>query len=384
MVNLRHLKTASERRTTLENELKIELPNIGLSQMTDAEGKNCENIIGALQIPVGIAGPLKITGQQAIGDFYVPFATTEGALVASINRGMKAISQSGGATTISNRVGITRAPVFRVKNLIEGQEFIKGVQEKFETLKKIAEKTSTHLTLLEIKPWQAGRNVFLRFRYDTQDAMGMNMATIATSAVVRHLEDTTSITCIALSGNMCVDKKPNVLNFIEGRGISTQAEVTISKETLSEVLKTNASELFEVFQRKVIYGSILSGSIGANAQAANVLAALFAATGQDVAHIAEASSVVTTVEELDNESIYISVSLPDLPVGTAGGGTNLPTQKEALSILGIQGGNNGLNAQKLAEVMAGSVLAGELSLLASLAENSLACAHETLGRGKTQ
>lgn len=383
-MNLRTYKSASERRSALEETLQVNLPHIGnftLSQDT-ASSRNCENMIGAIQIPVGIAGPLKINGQVTKGEFYLPLATTEGALVASVNRGAKAISQSGGANTIFNKVGITRAPVFRVEDLKKGQELITWVKTNFKTLQQITESTSSHLTLLEIKPVSAGRSVYLRFRFDTQDAMGMNMATIAVAAAVKHIEEATKTKCIALSGNMCSDKKSNFLNFIEGRGISTQAEAIISKQILSDVLKTNASELFEVYSRKIVQGSMLSGTIGANAQAANILTALFLSTGQDVAHIAEASSVITSLETLENGNIYISVSLPDLPVGTVGGGAMLETQKEALSVLNINGGNSGKNAEKLAEIIAGAVLAGELSLLSSLAENSLACAHKTLGRGE--
>lgn len=385
MVNLRNYSNAATRRAALAKQLKVELDHIGKSTLNEktATTRNIENMVGAVQIPLGVAGPLTINhSPSAISSYYLPLATTEGALVASVNRGAKAITLSGGTQTISKRVGITRAPVFTVENLAAGQKLTAWVGKNFKELKKITEATSSHLTLLEIKPWQVGRSVYLRFRFDAEDAMGMNMATIAATAAVTLIEEKTDAKCIAVSGNMCVDKKANLLNFIEGRGISASAEAIISSKILKDILKTNAEEIMEVYQRKIVYGSMLSGTIGANAQAANVLAALFTATGQDIAHIVEAASAVTTVEKLSDDNIYISVSLPDLPVGTVGGGTMLETQLEALSILGISGGNNGKNAQKLAEIIAGAVLAGELSLLASLAENSLACAHRKLGRGE--
>lgn len=383
-MNLRIYKSASERRTALEEKLDITLPVIGRFSLSEevASTRNCENMIGAIQIPVGVAGPLLIDGQTTKGEFYIPLATTEGALVASINRGVKAITQSGGAHTISTKIGITRAPVFSVKNLKAGKALRQWVEENFNKIKEISESTSSHLTLLEVKSYQSGRNVYLRFRFDTQDAMGMNMATIAATAAVSEIEKNTEAVCIAVSGNMCVDKKPNFLNFIEGRGVHAQAEAVIPKNIITEILKTSSENMLEVYQRKIMHGSLLSGTIGANAQAANILAAVFLATGQDAAHIVEASCAVTTVEVLENSDLYISVSLPDLPVGVIGGGTQLSTQKEGLSILNITEASNGQNTQKLAEIIAGAVLAGELSLIASLAENSLACAHTALGRGK--
>ncbi|HSW96804.1 MAG TPA: hydroxymethylglutaryl-CoA reductase [Candidatus Saccharimonadales bacterium] len=382
-MDLRTYPTIREKRTAVEKNLQVNLPNIGTFSLDEqhASTKNCENMIGAIQVPVGIAGPLTIKRATAAENFFLPLATTEGALVASINRGCKAITASGGVTVLSKKIGITRAPIFVVKNISEGQKFITWVQENFTAIKTLVEATSSHLTLLEIKPWSMGKNVFLRFQFDTEDAMGMNMATIATDTVVTFIEEQTTARCIALSGNMCVDKKPNFLNFVEGRGTSISADVVLSAEIVASILKTTVPAICEVAQRKLAYGSMLSGSIGANAQIANVLAALFLATGQDLGHIAECAMGITTVEQQDDD-LYISVYVPDLVVGTVGGGTNLDTQKEALAILGIIGGNEGKNAQKLAEIMGGAVLAGELSLLASLAEHSLAKAHKTLGRGE--
>lgn len=378
-MDLRTYDTIREKRIAFEEYLKLKLPHIGTFSLDEqtASTKNCENMIGAIQVPVGIAGPLKIADES----FFVPLATTEGALVASVNRGCKAITESRGATVISKHIGITRAPVFAVAGIVEGQKIIDYIEANFAKLKEITQATSTHLQLLEIKPWAMGKNVFLRFRFDTQDAMGMNMATIAVDKAVKYIEEQTNIRCVALSGNMCVDKKPNMLNFIEGRGNSVLAEVIIPADIITKVLKTTPTALNEVAQRKLMYGSLLSGSIGANAQIANVLAAIFLATGQDLGHIAECSMGITTVEQ-QGDDLYISVYLPDLVIGTVGGGTNLDTQKEALSILGIVGGNEGKKAKKLAEIIGGAVLAGELSLLASLAEHSLVRAHKTLGRGE--
>ncbi len=379
-MNLRTYKSVTERRAAIEDNLKVQLPHIGNFSLSEdvASTKNCENMIGAIQVPVGVAGPLLIKVEGGEIESYIPLATTEGALIASVNRGSKAILESGGANVLVEKIGVTRSPVFKTKNLAHSKEFTEWVKNHFTDLKEKTESTSSHLHLLEVRPWIQGRNVFLRFRFDTEDAMGMNMATIAVSSIVSYIEQETNSTCVALSGNMCVDKKPNYLNFIEGRGYKVQAEVQIPASVLKDILKTDATSILEVYNRKIVAGSQLSGSIGANAHFSNILAALFLATGQDIAHVAESSMGITTVEK-DEQDLYISVLLPDLLVGTVGGGTQLETQKESISIMNL--GNK--KTQNFAALIAGTVLAGELSLIASLAANSLACAHETLGRGKT-
>ncbi|HEX8965563.1 MAG TPA: hydroxymethylglutaryl-CoA reductase, partial [Patescibacteria group bacterium] len=327
---LRDYLTIKERREALEREMNVSLKNIGLCSTDEgiASVKNCENMIGGIHVPVGVAGPLLIRSKLQDREIYVPLATTEGALVASVARGSKAITQSNGATIRSKRVGISRAPVFAIQNLKEAEETTTWLDSQILHIKKVAEKTSSHVTFLSLKHWLVGKNLFVRFVFDTQDAMGMNMITIAVTEIAKEIEKNTPAKLIAVSGNMCVDKKANTLNVIEGRGIQVWAEVVLSKNILTETLKTTPEKFIEVIQRKVYLGSILSGSIGANSHAANVLAALFLATGQDIAHVAEAASVVTSAELLEN-GIYVSVFLPDLPIGTVGGGTNLSTQKEA-------------------------------------------------------
>lgn len=382
-MNLRGFINASQRRKALEDNLRISLSNIGHYSLDEkvAAAKNCENMIGTVQVPLGVAGPLRVKSSKfKVQSYYIPLATTEGALVASVSRGCKAITLSGGASVESRKIGITRAPVFVVDNQDECKKFLEWISANFKKLRDVTESTSSHLTLLEIKPNVMGRNVYLRFRFDSQDAMGMNMATIAVTKAVDLIKKKTSVVCVSISGNMCVDKKPNLLNFIEGRGYSVSAEVLIPQKIVGSVLKIRVDNIVEVAQRKLMYGSILSGSIGANAHYANILAAMFIATGQDVAHVAECSVGITTMEELEGD-LYASIYLPDLVVGTVGGGTSLETQKESLSIMEINGGNYGKNALKLSEIIGVAVLAGEISLLASLAENSLASAHQKLGRG---
>ncbi len=386
MAKLRELKTAGERRRALEGSLKITLPNISRFSFAEDEvrNKNIENLIGAVQIPLGIAGPLKVNGHYAQGDFYLPLATTEGALVASVSRGSKALSLAGGVQVIVENMGATRAPVFKTSGIVESKKFIKFIEENFSAIKKIAENTSTHLKLLEISSWMAGQRVWLRFVYDTNEAMGLNMITVATDEVVKEfIEPKTKIHCLALSGNMCVDKKPDWLNFILGRGKRVWAEASIKKEVVEEVLKMSVEKIVETAKSKILYGGAMSGSLGFNQQFANIIAAIFCATGQDLAHVTEGSLGITMAEK-NGEDLYISVYLPDLMTGTIGGGTRLPTQKEALSILNIPDKKlkEGEQVLKLAEIVGAATLAGELSLLACLAQGSLARAHENLGRGK--
>lgn len=382
-MDLRGYKDINLRRKALEEDIKVKLVHMGNYSLDTqlASTKNCENMIGIAQVPLGVAGPLKIKSSLQKKDIFVPLATTEGALVASVNRGCKAITQSGGANVVSKKVGITRAPVFVVENITVGVEVIKWVKDNFSEIKKITDKTSSHLKLLEIKPWMVGRNLFLRFKFDSQDAMGMNMATIACTIAADFIEKRTKAKLVSISGNVCVDKKPNTLNVIEGRGTQVWADCILPLETVGKVLKTTPEKFVDVVTRKVYLGSILSGSIGANSHAANILAAIFLATGQDIAHIAEVSSVITTAEVV-KKGLYISVFLSDLVIGTIGGGTGLETQKEALQILGVFGGNGGKNSQKLAEIIGATVLAGEISLIASLSTNSLASSHRKLGRGE--
>ncbi len=353
-----------------------------------ASSRHCENFIGAAQVPMGVAGPLRVLGEHVIDeDVYLPLATTEGALVASINRGCSAISAAGGATVRVEEVGMTRAPVFRTTGIVENRRFIAWVTESEDRIREVAESTSGHLKLLDIRSYAFGTTVFLRFRFESGDAMGMNMATIACDRVVHRLiEPETDVHCVALSGNYCVDKKPAAVNFQEGRGKRVHAEVVLNQEIL-ERLKTNAAALAEVQYRKNLLGSIAAGAIGANAHFANVIAAFFLATGQDLAHVAEASMGVTCIERApgDRDSVMVSVFLPDVPIAAIGGGTGLATQHEALALMNAlpDPERPGYAVRRLAEILGAAVLAGELSLMAAFTSRDLAGAHERLGRGRT-
>lgn len=395
-MNLRDFKTVKERREALEKEAGVSLQHSGNFSLDEAQAatKNCENMIGITQIPLGVSSPLQLrTTNNELRTIYLPLATTEGALVASISRGCKAIFESGGAEVKSHRIGTTRGPVFKLENLAEQNKFHTFLDTNFAELKILAESTSSHLMLKKHSTTSVGKYRYVRFYFDTQDAMGMNMVTIATQKIVTYIESQTPARCIAISGNFCSDKKASMQNFINHRGIEAWAEVVIPHNVLETVLKTTAEKMYEVWLAKNMLGSALVGALGLNAHAANVLAALFLATGQDVAHVVEGSMAVTTTEIVGSQSaahslqtqkgaLYISVFLPDLMLGTVGGGTNLATQQEALQLLGVAGGDEGKNALAFAEIASGAVLAGEISLLASLTQGTLAKAHERLGRDK--
>ena len=343
------------RREFLEQKYDLDLPNISnyTLDMERASARNIENSIGVLQLPMGIAGPLKINGEYCQREVFVPLATSEGALVASINRGASTITASGG---VNARV----------------------VSDNFDELKEIAESTTSHGKLIKIDPILiVGSYVYPRFVFSTGDSMGMNMVTIASEKILEKLADETNATHIALSGNVCVDKKPAAINVVEGRGKSVIADILIPKDIVAKKLKTTAEAIVEVNIAKNLIGSAASGSMAYNAHYANMVAAIFLATGQDAAHVVEGSLGITTAENR-NGDLYFSVNLPDLPVATVGGGTSLEVAHEGLEILGVAGSGK---AREFAEIVASTVLAGELSLVGALAAGHLARAHKELGRG---
>ena len=338
--------------------------------------KNVENMIGTTQIPLGYAGPVKIRGSTANGEFLVPLATTEGALIASISRGMSVMNQGSGVRTMVFGDAMTRAPVLRVNDLDHAIDVINWIDAHQNEIDSAVAETTSHGKLIRIDKYPDGRNLFLRFAFETGDAMGMNMATIASEAVCRLIEKETGAVMISVSGNMCSDKKPAAINMINGRGKTVVAESRIPKEIVESKLHTTAAKITDTNNRKNLIGSSMAGTLGANAHAANMVAALYIATGQDPAQVVGASMTITTCEDLDGD-LYICVRMPAVEVGTVGGGTRLPCQSEALNMIGCLG--NG-KAKKLAEIVAATVLAGELSTLAAQSAGQLGSAHMALGR----
>ncbi|KAJ7568547.1 hypothetical protein O6H91_01G037200 [Diphasiastrum complanatum] len=342
-------------------------------------GQCCEMVIGHIQIPVGVAGPLLLDGCE----YMVPLATTEGCLVASTNRGFKAIHQSGGASSVLLKDGMTRAPVVRFQNLQRAAElkFYVENSDNFDTIESIFNRTSRFARLQNIHCAMAGRHVYIRFRCSTGDAMGMNMISKGVQNVLSYLQSVfPDLENISVSGNFCADKKPTAVNWIEGRGKSVVCEAVIKEEVVTKVLKTSVSALVELNVVKNLAGSALAGAIGGfNAHASNLVSAVFLATGQDPAQNIESSQCITLMEAVnEGRDLLISVTLPSIEVGTVGGGTQLASQAACLNLLGVKGANQstpGKNAQTLARIIAGTVLAGELSLMSALAAGQLVTSH---------
>ena len=368
------------RREFLEQKYGIDLSNISnySLDMERASARNIANSIGVLQLPMGIAGPLKVNGEYCQREVYVPLATSEGALVASVNRGASTITASGGANARVISDIMTRAPAIKCENAVDAIKIKQWFVDNFDELKEIAESTTSHGKLVKIDPILiVGNYVYPRFVYSTGDSMGMNMVTIASEKILDKLASETTATHLALSGNVCVDKKPSSINIVEGRGKSVVADILIPKEIVAKKLKTTAEAIQEVNIAKNLIGSAASGTMAFNAHYANMVAAIFLATGQDAAHVVEGSLGITTAENR-NGDLYFSVNLPDLPIATVGGGTSLEVAKEGLNILGVAGSGK---AREFAEIVASTVMAGELSLLGALAAGHLARAHQELGRG---
>nr|AET72045.1 3-hydroxy-3-methylglutaryl coenzyme A reductase 2 [Dimocarpus longan] len=347
-------------------------------------GQCCEMPVGYVQIPVGIAGPLLLDGTE----FSVPMATTEGCLVASTNRGCKAIHLSGGASSVVFRDGMTRAPVVRfgtAKRAAELKFFLEN-PANFETLSVIFNKSSRFGRLQNIKCAIAGKNLYIRFCCSTGDAMGMNMVSKGVQNVMDYLqEEFPDMDVIGISGNFCSDKKPAAVNWIEGRGKSVVCEAIIKGDVVRKVLKTNVEVLVELNMLKNLTGSVMAGALGGfNAHASNIVTAVYLATGQDPAQNVESSHCITMMEAVnDGKDLHVSVTMPSIEVGTVGGGTQLPSQSACLNLLGVKGASRevpGANSRLLATIVAGSVLAGELSLLSALAAGQLVRSHMKYNR----
>lgn len=340
--------------------------------------KNIEHFIGCVKVPVGLAGPLRVNGLFAKGDYFVPLATTEAALVASYSRGANLITASGGATAILINEGVTRTPVFAFANLIAAGQFVAWITTHYDQFKQIAQSTTSHGVLNDININMEGNHVYLMFEYQTGDASGQNMVTIATNAVFQHILETSPVDIkeAFLDGNLSGDKKANSKTLTSVRGKKVIAEVTLSRELVEKYLHTTPEKMAK-FGQMTTTGAALSGGIGVNAHYANALTALYLACGQDAACVAESAIGMTRMETTAQGDLYTSVTLPNLMLGTVGGGTGLPSQKACLDILGLHGQGN---ARALAEVCASLCLAGELSIVGAFAAGHFSRAHHKLAR----
>ncbi len=344
----------------------------------EAYQRNIENFVGTVKVPVGIAGPLRLSGLFAQGDYYVPLATTEAALVASYSRGAQLITRAGGCTTLLLSEAVMRAPGFAFADLREAGAFVAWAVTQLDNFKAEAGRTTGHGELIDMQVTVEGNHVYLRFDYRTGDAAGQNMVTIATQAICDYIEAHSPVTprYLFLEANLSGDKKASAQSFISVRGKKVTAEVVLPAELVKGLLHTTPGRMVDYWRMSAL-GGVLSGTIGVHGHYANGLAALYIACGQDAACVSESAVGVTRFELTAAGDLYASVMLPNLVVGTVGGGTGLPSQKASLELLGLAGPGN---ARAFAELAAGITLAGELSIIGALCAGDFARAHQQLAR----
>ena len=371
---------AGTRRQFLADQTGKQLDHVGkFSFDPSILPGNIEHFIGVAQVPVGVAGPLLVNGEYASGEFYVPLATTEGTLVASYNRGMKLLREAGGVTTTVTEDAMQRAPVFIFKSAREAREFGCWVEQNFEEIKRRAEATTRVGRLHDIEQYSASRFRFLRFNFTTGDAAGQNMVGKATKAACDWIRDVyPGIEQYYLESNFATDKKSSRINVLRTRGKRVTAEATIPARLIEQIMHTSVDAIHRA--RQVInLGSMLAGVNNNGNHSPNGIAALFIATGQDVANLAESSAALVHSELTPKGDFYYSITIPSLIVATYGGGTGLATQRECLELLGCYGQGG---VKKFAEIVAATVLCGELSLGTAVIAEEWVTSHDRYGRNR--
>lgn len=373
---------ADSRRKFIEEKSGSSLDHVGSYSIDPSVlPGNVEHFTGVAQVPIGFAGPLLVHGEHAEGDFYVPLATTEGTLVASYNRGMKALRASGGITTTVCSDAMQRAPVFIFNNAREARDFGNWVKqpEIYEQIREIAEWTTKVGKLKSIEHYIANRFLYLRFNYSTGDAAGQNMVGKATFAACEWIKQAyPGIQHYYLESNFATDKKGSQINVIRTRGKRVTAEATVKREVLETLMNTSTDPL--LFHHHIAnVGGFISHVNNNGAHSANGITAIFIATGQDVANVAESSAGIFYAEKTEEGDLYMSITIPSLIVGTYGGGTGLPTQRECLESIGCYGQGKVL---KFAEIVAATVLAGELSLASAISSLDWVSSHDKYGRNR--
>ena len=371
---------AQRRRDFVTGRTGAALTQVGSFTVDPAHAAgNIENFLGVAQVPIGLAGPLRINGEQATGDFYVPLATTEGTLVASYNRGMRLLSECGGVTVTVVKRSMQRAPVFEFASAREARDFGLWLVERFDDIRATAAATTRVGKLTDIEQYAVGNLLYTRFNYTTGDAAGQNMTGKATLAACEWIKDQHPLhPGYILSGSIDTDKKHSAINTLRTRGRRVIAEVTIRNQTLQRLMRVDARTLFRSRQVSQA-GSFMAGSAYNGPHAANGIAAMFIATGQDAANVAESHAGITYTQLLDNGDYYWSVTLPSLIVASYGGGTGLGTQRECLEMLGCYGPGK---ADRLAEIVAAVVLAGDVSLGSAVLAGDWVSSHDKLGRNR--
>jgi hydroxymethylglutaryl-CoA reductase (NADPH) len=340
---------------------------------------NVEQFLGVAQVPIGLAGPLLVNGEHARGEFYVPLATAEGTLVASYNRGMRLLYECGGVTTTILDDRMQRAPAFLFPSAREARDFGGWLRDNFDAIKEAAEATTRSGKLIEIEQYSASRMLYTRFDYTTGDAAGQNLTGKATQAACKWIVDNyPGIEHYFLESNFATDKKSSQVNMLHTRGKRVVAEAVITNEVIQRVMRSNTELMFRARQVSNL-GGFMSGVNNNGAHSANGITAIFIATGQDAANVAESSAAFVHVELRPNGDYYYSVTIPSLIVATYGGGTGLATQRECLEMLGCYGAGK---VAKFAEIVAATVLCGELSLGSAIVAEEWVEAHDLYGRNR--
>jgi hydroxymethylglutaryl-CoA reductase (NADPH) len=372
-------ESVERRREWIEQKAACHLTHVGAYSIPSEEMHgNIENPIGAAQTPLGIAGPLRINGTYATGVFYVPLATTEGALVRSYERGMAALTRAGGVTTRVYADENCVAPVFCFDEVSDAYEFGQNLYGDFETIRTAAESTTSHGKLLRLDCHPVGREVIVNFSYNTADAQGMNMIVKATEQACKWIMDHSRARRFYVFSGLSSEKRASGSLLAGGKGKKVTAGACLPKQIVKSYLHTTPAQLLDMWHHTML-GHLQANAIGYNGHYANGLAAMFIACGQDVANIANSAVGITNFEVTEEGELYASVTLPSLTVATVGGGTALGTSRECLAMLDCTGSGC---AAKLAEIVAATILAGELSMGSAIASHEFVRAHETYGRNR--
>ena len=375
-------EAAAARRAFVSEQTGVSLDHVGTYSVDPATlPGNVEHFTGVAQVPIGIAGPVLVNGEHAQGEFYVPLATTEGTLVASYNRGMKLVKLAGGVKTTVVKESMQRAPVFAFESAREARDFEAWLLAHEADAKAAAETTTGTGKLVEIQTFLAHRFLYTRFNYTTGDAAGQNMTGKATWAACEWIKANYPGPAIdyTLEANVATDKKHSAMNSIHTRGRRVIAEIVIPDQLLREQMNTTAADLYRRRQISGGVGSWVSGSVNNGAHAANGITAMFIATGQDAANVAESHAANVYVELTPEGDYYYSITLPSIICATYGGGTGLATQRECLEMMGCFGTGKVL---KLVEIIAATVVAGELSLGAAIVADEWVSSHDQYGRNR--
>jgi hydroxymethylglutaryl-CoA reductase (NADPH) len=375
-------EVATARRAFVSRQTGTELEHVSQFSFDPALlPGNVESFMGVAQVPIGLAGPLLVDGEHAQGEFYVPLATTEGTLVASYNRGMKTLYEAGGIKTTILDDAMQRAPAFVFDSAREARAFGKWLRESFEEIKQVAETTTRTGKLRDIEQYSASRILFTRFNYTTGDAAGQNLTGKATAAACAWINSTyPGIRNFILESNFATDKKSSQINVLHTRGKRVVAEAVVPAASVEKHMHASADRLFRARQLANL-GGYMAGVNNNGLHSANGIAALFIATGQDAANVAESSAAIGFSDLLPNGDYYYSITLPSLIVATYGGGTGLATQRECLELLGCYGEGR---VRKFAEIVAATVLCGELSLGSAIVAEEWVRAHDEFGRNRPQ